>query len=275
MPLPKKEKGGGRRETMIYLTGDTHGVYGMTRFSPGNFPAGERLSRDDLVVVLGDFGLFWSDPPTEPEREELERLSSRPWTTLFLDGNHENFTLLDALPQEERFGAPVGVAAPGVFHLKRGYVYTLEGKTCFVFGGARSLDRHGRTAGKSWWRREIPSEEEYRRGLDSLESAGWAVDWILTHTAPEGILKATNLAKYLAGDPVSLYLEEIRKETDYKRWFCGHLHRNAYFPGERVHVLRENILEGGTGNVVSVERNRPPLKERLRTFRSRLPQQGD
>jgi len=101
------------------------------------------------------------------------------------------------------------------------------------------------------------------------------VDWILTHTAPEGILRDTSLAKYLAGDPVSLYLEEIRKETDYGRWFCGHLHRNAYFPGERVHVLRENILDGGTGDIVSVERNLPPLKERLRTFRSRLPQQGD
>ena len=80
---------------MIYLTGDTHGVYGMDRFSPDNFPAGEELSRDDLMVILGDFGLFWSDPPSEGERKELERLSSRPWTTLFLEGNHENFTLLD------------------------------------------------------------------------------------------------------------------------------------------------------------------------------------
>jgi hypothetical protein len=169
----------------------------------------------------------------------------------------------------------VGVAASRVFHLKRGYIYTLDGRACFVFGGARSLDRHMRTPGKSWWRREIPSEEEFRRGLDTLERAGWRADWILTHTAPERILQATNLAKYLAGDPVSAYLEEIRKGTGYETWFCGHLHRNAYFPQERLHVLRENIIDGRTGEIVSAERNRPPMKDRLRAFRGRLPLDGD
>lgn len=260
---------------MICLTGDTHGAKGMMRFSPLNFPAGEGLTRDDFVIILGDFGLLWGNPPTERESEELERLSSMAWTTLFLDGNHENFDLLDGLPTEERFGAPVAVAAPHVFHLKRGYVYTLGVKKCFVFGGARSLDRRERTPGRSWWRREIPSEEEYRRGLDSLEEVDWRVDWILTHTAPDGVLRRTHIGKYLDGDPVSVYLEEIRKGTEYERWFCGHLHRNHWFPEERLQILRENIIDGSTGEVLSVIRNGPSFMERLRAFRGKIPLDGD
>lgn len=260
---------------MIFLTGDTHGVSEMNRFSPRNFPDGQRLSRDDFVIILGDFGLFWSDPPREREIEALATLDAMSWTTLFLDGNHENFNLLNALPEEEKFGAPVGIAASHVFHLKRGYVYTLSGKKCFVLGGARSLDRKGRVLGRSWWREEIPSEEEFRRGLDFLEEKRWTVDWILTHTAPNHILEEMSLYKYLAGDPVSAYLDEIHREVRYDKWFCGHLHQNRFFPEDKLYVLKENIVNGETEEIVSVERNHPSPRERLRAFRGGIPLEGD
>ena len=260
---------------MIFLTGDTHGVLEIGRLNPDNFPAGQSLTRDDLVIILGDFGLLWSDPPRSEELGALEQLENSPWTTLFLDGNHENFSLLKALPGEERFGAPVGVVSAHVFHLRRGYIYTLQNKHCFVFGGARSVDRKGRRSGESWWRQEIPSEEEFRRGLDVLEEADWKVDWILTHTAPNHILKKTNLLKYLAGDPVSAYLDELCREVGYDRWFCGHLHLNRYFPEDRLHVLRENILNGETEKVVSKKRNSPSLRRLLRSIGAKKPLDGD
>lgn len=260
---------------MIFLTGDTHGLLEIDRLGTANFPLGERLGRNDLVVILGDFGLLWSDPPRAEERLALRRLEESPWTTLFVDGNHENFSMLDALPEDERFGAPVGVVSPHVLHLRRGYVYTLAGKRCFVFGGARSVDRKGRTRGRSWWPEEIPSAEEYRRGLDSLEASEWSVDWILTHTAPNHILQALDLHKYLHGDPVSAYLDEIYKEVSYQKWFCGHLHRNSRFAKDRIHVLRENIVNGDTEETVSVERDRPPLRERIRAITRLRPLEGD
>lgn len=260
---------------MIFLTGDTHGVLEIGRLGPENFPAGPKLTRDDLVIILGDFGLFWSDPPRPYELEALEQLENAPWTTLFLDGNHENFSLLKALPEEERYGAPVGVVSPHVFHLRRGYIYTLQNRRCFVFGGARSIDRKRRISGQSWWREEIPSEEEFRRGLDVLEEADWKVDWILTHTAPNHILEKTNLLKYLADDPVSVYLDEICREVEYDRWFCGHLHLNRYFSEDRLHILRENILNGETEEVVSKKRNGPTLRTRLRSIWAKKPLDGD
>ena len=144
----------------IFLTGDVHGDVTSARLGKRLFPEGEGLSKEDFLVVLGDFGLFWHNPRTPEERRCLRSLADRPWTTLFVDGNHENFDLLDALPTEERWGAPVGVAAPGVYHLRRGFVFDVAGLSCFVFGGGRSVDKSVRTPGTDWWERENPGDRK-------------------------------------------------------------------------------------------------------------------
>ena len=74
---------------MIYVTGDTHSDY--TRFSTENFPEQRGMTKEDFVIVCGDFG-YWRD-----DREQaywMDWLESKPFTTLFVDGNHENFDLL-------------------------------------------------------------------------------------------------------------------------------------------------------------------------------------
>lgn len=50
---------------------------------------------DDYVIICGDFGGVW-DFEIESMREKmnLEWLNSRNFTTLFVDGNHENYTRL-------------------------------------------------------------------------------------------------------------------------------------------------------------------------------------
>ena len=260
---------------MIFLTGDTHGALEIGKLSLDNFPAGAALSRKDMVVILGDFGLLWSDPPAEEERKWLARLEEFPWTTLFLDGNHENFHLLGALPTEERFGSPVGVVSPHVLHLRRGYVYSLEGKRYFVFGGARSVDRKQRIPEISWWPGELPSAEELRRALDSLQAENWSVDYIFTHTAPTHILRALDLYKFLEGDPVSAFLDEIYREVSYSKWFCGHLHRNLGFQKDRIFVLRENIMDADSERILSVERDGLPMRDRMRMLLRNRALEGD
>ena len=43
---------------MIYVTGDTHSDY--TRFSTENFPEQRGMTKEDFVIVCGDFG-YWRD----------------------------------------------------------------------------------------------------------------------------------------------------------------------------------------------------------------------
>lgn len=80
----------------IYITGDTHG--GFQRFGSKYFPQQKEMSREDCVIITGDFGGLWDGSPKD--QYWLDWLEEKPFTTLFVDGNHENFDLLDALPEK-------------------------------------------------------------------------------------------------------------------------------------------------------------------------------
>ncbi len=42
---------------MIYITGDTHSDY--TRFTENKFPIQAEMTKDDYVIICGDFGGVW------------------------------------------------------------------------------------------------------------------------------------------------------------------------------------------------------------------------
>lgn len=79
-----------------YVTGDVHGSIDIEKLSPEEWPEGDRLGGEDRVVICGDFGLIWQDPPDPDDEWWLKWLERRPWgETLFVDGNHENHDMLD------------------------------------------------------------------------------------------------------------------------------------------------------------------------------------
>ena len=102
---------------MIYVTGDCHGDF--RRFSSDNFPEQREMTREDYVIVCGDFGL-WQD--TKDERYWLDWLSRKPFTLLFVDGNHENFDRLYSNEFEvcDFCGGKVHKIRENVLHLMRG-----------------------------------------------------------------------------------------------------------------------------------------------------------
>ena len=74
----------------IFLTGDTHGRF--ERFSAEAFPLGKELTKEDYVIILGDFGGIWEQSESNKnENHWLTWLDEKPWTTLFIDGNPENY----------------------------------------------------------------------------------------------------------------------------------------------------------------------------------------
>lgn len=137
----------------IFVTGDVHGgaEYGSSRFSSKSWPDGRTLSRDDVVVVAGDFGFVWDGSNTD--RYWLDWFESKPWTTCFVDGNHENHRMLAELPETEWNGGRVHVARPHVLHLMRGEVFDIAGTTVLAMGGAASHDREWRKEGSPGGRR--------------------------------------------------------------------------------------------------------------------------
>ena len=209
---------------MIYLTGDTHGTIEIGKLSRANL-AVERVEpgEGDFVIILGDFGLvFAPDGQSAEERWWLKWLDEKPWTTLFIDGNHENFARLNALPEEEWRGGRVHRVSESVLHLMRAQIFEIDGRSFFTMGGAASHDRQFRKEGRSWWPEELPSEEELTWADAALDGCGRRVDYVLTHCAPtlvQGRINPTFLP-----DRLTEYLQHVRDTTAFGRWYFGHYH---------------------------------------------------
>ena len=232
-----------------WVTGDLHGDLGDGRLTAERWPEGQGLARDDYLVVCGDFGLVWADPPLDQDERALDWLEAQPWTTLFVDGNHENHDLLDAMPVTAWRGGRVHVLPghPHVVHLMRGQVYEMgELGRWFCFGGASSHDVRGRRLGLDWWDRELPSEDEMGEGLASLARVGFAVDYVLTHDCPAGLKDRAVLSSLdrpreaTPADELNDCLRGVDGRLDegrLKRWYCGQYHGDLALDAEGRHVL--------------------------------------
>lgn len=205
---------------MLHFTGDTHGD--PLRFIEENMPGERGWTADDCLIVCGDFGYVFTD--SEKEHRFLDVLAQKPYTICFCDGNHENFTRLNQYPVEQWNGGTIHRIRNNIIHLMRGQVFTVAGKKIFVMGGAYSIDRYMRVEGVSWWREELPSAEEYRQAIGSLEACGKQVDYIVTHTAPREII--LRFGKCPDGHDLELtgFLEWVMYEVRFDQWFFGHWH---------------------------------------------------
>lgn len=233
--------------TIFAITGDIHGNP-YVKFSEEAFPEQKEMTKDDYVIITGDAGLVWSfKGESKQEKENLDWLENRSFTTLFCDGNHENFDRLYQYPVKEWNGGLVHEIRPSVLHLMRGQVYNINGTKFFVFGGARSHDiddgilelddprlpqfsqerKRFRINHVSWWEQEMPSEEERKTAIKNLEKNNWTVDYVITHDMPTSdltLFAALRAHKIFEPDELNNYLDDIRAKLNYKFWFCGHYH---------------------------------------------------
>ncbi len=204
---------------MVYLTGDTHGE--LERFRRGKL---RWLGKRDVVIVLGDFGFVWDG--SREERKKLDWLRRRPYTLLFLDGTHENYDLLGQYPTVEMFGGKVQDLGGNIYHVCRGSILELEGKSYFCFGGGESPDREEREYGVNWWPQEMPSDGEYAFCEENLGARNWQVDYVLTHDAPSRFLDFTVLASG-ENNRLHLFLDKFLLKMQYEKWFFGCYHKDV------------------------------------------------
>ena len=226
---------------MIYLTGDTHIPIDIAKLSTVSFPEQKRMTQEDYVIVLGDFGLLWHEDKTY--RHWLSWLEQKPFTILWLDGNHENHDWIGRLPVTEWHGGNVHRIADNILHLMRGQIFELSGKNFFVMGGADSIDKAHRQTGISWWPQEVPSAAEGMEALDRLHAwhaAGHRIDYVLTHTCPREIVY--QMFHVHSDDPTTKLLDAVNHEVIDKieGWYFGHWHETKDF--WKYHCLYNKVL---------------------------------
>lgn len=220
---------------MIYATGDCHGNF--RRFQPEYFPEQAGMTKNDVVIIAGDFGGVWfGDSRDDETLDWLERL---PFTLAFVCGNHENYDALARYPVAEWHGGKVHRIRPHVLHLMRGQIFELESYRFFTMGGAKSHDTNHRINHISWWRQELPSDEEYIEALQNLERYNWQVDYIITHCAPTSI--ALMGSRHNEADRLTDFLQEVRERAKYHYWLFGHYHDNKAIDEKHI-LLWEQIV---------------------------------
>lgn len=251
---------------MIYITGDCHADWAR-KFSTDAFPEQKEMTRDDFVIVCGDFGI-WHD--TKTEKWWLNWLEDKPFTLCFVDGNHENFDRLYSNEFEviDFYGGKAHKIRENVYHLMRGYIFDICGKQIFAFGGASShdiqdgiLDRENFSSDEefkktvndwylkdkwfrinhiSWWVQEMPSQEEMDFGLQTLANNGNKVDYIISHCCPQEIVSIFSNGSYKS-DKLTGYFNDVKNTVDFDKWFFGHYHDNMQILGN-FYLLYEQIV---------------------------------
>ena len=60
----------------VYVTGDTHGDW-MNRLKTDSFPEQKEMTKDDYVIICGDFGLWDNSNREKYNLDWLDRKSTR------------------------------------------------------------------------------------------------------------------------------------------------------------------------------------------------------
>lgn len=247
---------------MVYITGDCHTDW--TKFGMKEFPEQKEMSRDDYIIVCGDFGL-WNK--SKKENWWFDWFEQKNFTVLFVDGNHENFDRLysDEFEVVNFHGGKAHRIRENVYHLMRGYIFDLCGKKFFTFGGASSHDiqdgildpsdyesdeafaevyKEWRNSYKmfrvnhvSWWEQELPSHLEMNRGIANLEAVNMKVDFVISHCLPQSI---ASMLGFYTPDILTRYFDGLLNAgLMFGRWICGHYHINKNV--DQYTILYEKI----------------------------------
>jgi predicted phosphodiesterase len=234
--------------SIILVAGDWHGNFSWAS-------SVLRVAEDegvDTIIQVGDFG-YWEH--TSDGVYYLDALSKnavqRGVRVVWLDGNHENHTLLrskyaDAERSEEGFWK----IRENVWYSPRANVWEWYGQRLMTLGGAYSIDKEYRKFGVSYW-----AEEEITPEEEALAISKGKVDILFTHDGPTNFpapLWKADLRSEAQRQAVSRVADAIRPS----RWYHGHYHANEryfypeYNPFCRVRALQ---MDGHNSNVLLVD----------------------
>lgn len=220
-----------------FLKGDIHG----NLFEVIDFINRFNLGKNDNIIILGDCGIAWrKDKKDLAQNIKLWNECGNGVKLYFIDGNHENFNILNSLPIENNMGK----IADNIYHLRRGQVYEFENKKILVCGGADSIDKYRRIENFTWWKEEAISQET----IDDISAGHY--DYVLTHCCPRSVFEKNKIylstLQFLDENKINHnsedMLEQLKNKITFDHWFFGHYHINCNLD-EKFTCLFEDFRE--------------------------------
>lgn len=246
---------------MLYFHGDIHG-HPVAAFSFKQHPWMRTLNEHDYLFVLGDCGVPWNEFTIEEDLYQLNWLNAQKYKTVFIAGNHDNYDLIEQMPQISFFGGTArvmtyqGQTYDNILYIDYPTYIEIQGKKILIIPGAESHDifdgiidgaqkdwrkqlKAKNDSGKiycrvshiTWWEQEKIKEQETLALLNKIPES---IDYILSHDCP-----AIQLQYYRKGDYIPTsgeeLLEYVWQLVNHKIWLHGHLHE--YIPNYRENII--------------------------------------
>lgn len=225
---------------MIYITGDIHGGIDISKLNTTLFPQQKSLTDKDFLIICGDFGCVWNH--SNEEKYWRKWLDKKNFTTLFVDGNHENFQLLNQFPIIDFHGGKAHKISEKIYHLMRGQVFEIDGQLIFAMGGASSHDKEYRTENINWWKEELPTREELNFAIENLYNYDYKVDYVISHCLSTSMQNQFN--DDYEQDLLTDFFQVLTEQLIYKKWYCGHYHRDYQFDEKHICLYNRVIPLG-------------------------------
>lgn len=204
---------------MIFVTGDIHGE--KKRFKELKK---SKIRKGDTLIICGDFGFIWND--SKKEKKQVKWIGKRKYNVCFVDGYNDNLELINKYPQTVWNGGKVRNISGKLFMLERGEIFNIEEKKIFAFGGGETLETEDSSAIKP---NKLPSFSDMENGINNLDAINNSVDFIISHDAPSKIKLFINMESNEV-DHLNTYLDSIRENTKFKKWYIGKYHCNKIIP---------------------------------------------
>jgi len=208
----------------LFVFGDLHGNANqeLPYLSKKYFSQQKELTKEDVVVQLGDFGCVWYYPESiqgyKQDLHILNQLAEKSFTLFVVPGNHENYDIINELPVVEKWNGKVykmDLDKGVIYFSVRGEIYNINGKTIFTFSGATTSTQENRYTYEqyesqekikieksrygvhyktvyekvklknvSFWKQEAYTVKEKENAYMNLEKYNMKVDYVFTHTPP-------------------------------------------------------------------------------------------
>ena len=240
---------------MVYITGDLHGD--ISRFKSREF---KRLRKKDTLIVCGDFGFIWDG--SKNENKILKWIGKRRYNVLFIDGVHDNLSLIHEYPVTDWNGGKVREISGKLKHICRGSILDIDDQKIFTFGGGDNINMFDSEFHSDWIDKQLPCKEEIDFAKKNLKKANYKVDYIVTHQGSQKLKKLMTM-KENETSVLDLFLDEVRDKCEYKGWFFGNYHKDKVIPPSEMAIFEAVIPLNETFSG-SVERFHKKLKKRLK-----------
>lgn len=164
-------------ERFIGIAGDWHGN-GRWAHAVINAFARNHIK---TIFQVGDFGV-WAGHNGQLFLDTVNDTCEAQGSTVYVTlGNHENYDYVEQLATYKSDEEGIIWARPNVAIFPRPFRFDVNGISFLSMGGAPSIDKEWRDAGKDWWPQEVITEE-----MEIEARNGGHAQVMLTHDAPKG-----------------------------------------------------------------------------------------